>query len=124
MAAWFGWYSEPLTAIRDERVGVDPAAIIRNASDLPVFDIRAFFHYVDETQPGGQWQPVMRGGPVERIRVLAPHSEGFILIPANVRSTFGSASINSSTCVVSIEFTDATGNRWERDPRGALNPRS
>jgi hypothetical protein len=66
----------------------------------------------------------MRGGPVERIRLLPPRSDGFIPIPANVRSTFGNVSIDASTCVVSFEFTDANGNHWERDPRGALVLRS
>jgi hypothetical protein len=28
--------------------------------------------------------------------------------------------VNDRTCVVSIEFTDAKGSHWERDPRGAL----
>ncbi len=51
------------------------AALIRNASDLPILDVRIFFHYVAE-----KWQ--------------------------------------------GIEFTDAAGNRWERDPRGDLNART
>jgi hypothetical protein len=29
---------------------------------------------------------------------------------------------NDKVYVVSIWFTDAAGSRWERDPRGALNP--
>ena len=84
----------------------------------------AFFYYVDEAQPGAQWNPVMRGGPVERLRLLPPRSDGFISMPANVRSTFGNVSVNAATCVVSIEFTDANGNQWERDPRGALVSRT
>ena len=32
--------------------------------------------------------------------------------------------VTDRTYVVSVEFTDAAGSRWERDPRGALNPRS
>ena len=32
--------------------------------------------------------------------------------------------VSDSVYAVSIEFTDASGNRWERDPRGALVPRS
>lgn len=47
-------------------------AIIRNASDLPILDVRTFFNYIAEKWPGGDWDPVMRGGPVERIRVLPP----------------------------------------------------
>lgn len=62
------------------------------------------------------------GGPVERIRVLPPQSDRFVAIPRNVLSQMND--INDSTCVVSIEFTDAAGNHWERDPRGALNART
>ena len=32
--------------------------------------------------------------------------------------------VDNTVYVVSISFTDAAGNRWERDPRGALIPRS
>ena len=32
--------------------------------------------------------------------------------------------VSDSVYAVSIEFTDAAGNRWERDPRGALVPRT
>ena len=41
-------------------------ALIRNASDLPVFDVRVSFHYIQEKWPGGDWAPVLRGSPPER----------------------------------------------------------
>jgi hypothetical protein len=98
------------------------AAIIRNASELPVLDVRTFFHYVAEKWQAGDWDPQMLGGPVERIRVLPPHQDRQVAIPENIWSQMTEVSDNNY--VVSIEFTDAAGNRWERDPRGALNPRS
>jgi hypothetical protein len=52
-------------------------AYIRNASDLPILDVRVSFYYIQEKRT----------------------SQAF-------------------------EFTDAAGNRWERDPRGTLVPRS
>jgi len=73
LTAWFGAYSpREMDVVAAVPTGVSLGAIIRNASDLPVLDIRAFFYYVDEAQPGAQWQPVMRGGPVERIRLFPP----------------------------------------------------
>jgi len=59
---------------------------------------------------------------MERIRTLPPHEERFVAIPENVWSQMTDVSANSH--VVSIEFTDAAGNRWERDPRGDLNART
>jgi hypothetical protein len=38
-------------------------AIIRNASDLPVLNVRTFFNYIAEKWPGGDWDPVPRGAP-------------------------------------------------------------
>jgi hypothetical protein len=64
----------------------------------------------------------MLGGPLERIRILQPQEERFIQIPENVSGQM--TDISDSNYVVSIEFTDAAGNRWERDPRGALVLRS
>ena len=32
--------------------------------------------------------------------------------------------VSDSDYAVSIEFTDAAGNRWQRDAHGALVPRS
>jgi len=64
----------------------------------------------------------MLGGPMERIRILPPREERFVAIPENVWSQMTDVSANSH--VVSIEFTDAAGNRWERDGRGALVART
>jgi hypothetical protein len=108
------WFAEDRHAIWGAR--------IRNASDLPVLDVRTFFHYIHETQPGGEWAPVMRGATIERIRVLPPQSDRFIEIPGQVRNQI--REVSDQIYVVSIEFTDAAGNRWERDPRGALNART
>jgi len=61
----------------------------------------------------------MRGGPPERIRVIPPRHDKFVEIPATVKKMIRECS--DEIYVVSIEFTDAAGNRWERDARGALN---
>jgi hypothetical protein len=85
--------------------------------------VRVFFHVIH--REAGGWVPVPVGGPPtgETPPVLPPGAEIFIQIPVNVRQMFGQIVVSEATCVVSIDFTDATGNRWERDPRGALNPR-
>jgi len=97
-------------------------ARVCNDSDLPVVDIRTFFNYIAEKWPGGDWEPQPRGGPVEKIRLLPPRTDRFIKIPEQVRNQM--SEVSDSVYAVSIEFTDAAGNRWERDPRGALVPRS
>ena len=47
-------------------------AYIRNSSYLPVFQVRVFFHDVVEYLNGTDWTAAMRGGPVERVRVIPP----------------------------------------------------
>jgi len=116
VAAWFGHTTS----------GPEPGnvwgAIIRNASDLPILDVRVSFHYIQEKWPGGDWEPVLRGSPPEKIRVIPPRTDRFYEIPEQVRGMIDQ--VDDSIYVVSIEFTDAAGSRWERDPRGALLPRS
>lgn len=116
VTAWLTW---------EEDAGPSWGALVRNASDEPVFDIRVFFHHIRETEGGG-YQAVSQGGPPPRetIGVLPPGEDRFVAIPQNVRAMFGSIIIDDRTCAASVEFTDAAGNRWERDPRGALVPRA
>lgn len=117
-----------VTAWLDRARGDDPALVamigwgarVRNASDLPVFDVRVFFQYVTEKWDHGDWEPRMLGGSVEKLRVLPPQEDRFVEIPTLIKGTAGG--LDDSNCVVSIEFTDAYGSKWERDPRGALLP--
>jgi hypothetical protein len=102
-------------------------ARIRNASDLPIFDVRAFFHKIHRIDPvpgGGNWVPVGQVGtpPDEIICVFPPQADRVVAIPEDGRKMFGE--LTDRTYVVSIEFTDAAGNHWERDARGDLVPRS
>jgi hypothetical protein len=116
VTAWFTRAKGPLKAAPIW------GALIRNASGLPVTDVRTFFHYIAEKWPGGDWEPQDRGGPIEKIRVLPPQQDRFVPIPIEIASQMDQ--VSGSVYVVSIEFTDAAGNRWERDPRGGLIPRS
>jgi hypothetical protein len=64
VTAWFA----------EDRHGIWGARVC-NDSDLPVVNVRTFFNYIAETSPGGDWEPVPRGGPVEKIRVLPPRTD-------------------------------------------------
>lgn len=95
-------------------------AIIINESALPILSVAVSFHFIAaDSRSSEAWQPAYRGGIPERIRILPPHAERFAEIPPDIRNKIDTCDDN--TYVVSIEFTDAAGNRWERDPRGALS---
>lgn len=99
-------------------------AHIHNASDLPIFDVRVFF-YLPARAGEVTWVPASIGGPDEAIPVLPPQSEGFVLmLEGDVSSVIENIDVSERSCVVGVEFTDSAGNRWERNPRGALNPLS
>jgi hypothetical protein len=110
--AWFGYLERK----------VDPAgagAIIRNASDLPVLDVRVFLHWVNE-RSDGTWTSANRGGPIERERVIPPDHQVFVAMPEEIRNM--TSEVNDRVYVVSIEFTDAAGQHWVRNPHGGLEP--
>lgn len=114
VTAWFS--SQPPVAVGDDIWG----SRISNASELPVYDVRTAFYYVSEPVKGLGWEPVSQGVSTEMIRVLPPRSERFLAIPETVRNQI--TECNDSVYAVSITFTDAAGNRWERDPKGVLRP--
>jgi hypothetical protein len=68
----------------------------------------------------GTWASANRGGPAERVRVIAPEHQDFVEMPEQIRNM--TAEVNHQVYVVSIEFTDAAGRRWLRDPHGGLEP--
>jgi hypothetical protein len=111
VTAWFG----------EERHGIW-GAHIRNGSGLPVIDVRVFFYYIAEKTPSGDWEPVPRGAPTKRIRIIPPQTDRFFPIPEQTMSMMDQ--VSDDIYAVGIWFTDAAGNRWERDARGALLPRS
>lgn len=123
VTAWFAWAevtgasSEGFTAASFAN---DWGPTVRNASDLPVFDVRVTFNYIAEQANGREWAATPCGTLVKPIRVMPPMSERHFSIPSEVRNQITECS--DDVYAVSIWFTDAAGNRWERDPRGALNP--
>jgi len=119
VAAWFGAEIPTLTEPEDGW-----GAWIRNASLLPVFDVRVFFHFVQELGAGRvdarglSWYPIDRGGPVEPVRVIPPGEKRYVEIPGAIRNMVDQCDVQ--TYVVAIHFTDAAGIRWVRDGRGEL----
>jgi hypothetical protein len=114
VAAWFA--VDPRK--RDGYGNADWGAVIKNASDLPIIDVRPAFYLVEDNRPGQQWVPVFRGSPVSRVLVIPPGTQKFVGIPEDVWTTYHT--VSDDVYVVAIEFTDTAGNRWKRDPRGAL----
>ena len=118
VATWFAW-----APIADAFVsGSDWGATVRNASDLSVFDVRAAFHRVTEPVKGLGWEPMSTGKSLKSIRVLPPLTERHLQIAPDFAAQ--DPKCDDDVYVASITFTDAAGNKWERDPRGALNPLS
>jgi hypothetical protein len=118
-----------VTAWLDHRelpsVGAPVGAVVANASGQPVFDVRVFFHQINR-RPGEDWVPVVLGSPPpdQTLPVIPAGTEHFVPMPVSLTRMFGDIPVNPATVIVSVEFTDTAGNRWERDPRGALNVRS
>jgi hypothetical protein len=86
---------------------------------LPILNVRVFFYSINAASPAAvAWEPVWRGGPPERIRVIPPESDRFVEIPDEIRED----ECNDRTYAVSIEFSDTAGVYWEPTARGALEP--
>jgi hypothetical protein len=117
VTAWFG--SRYREAHGPAIAGLDWGAVIRNGSDSPILNVRVFFYSINAASPTTvAWEPVLRGGPPERIRVIPPESDRFVEIPDEIRED----ECNDRTYAVSIEFSDTAGVYWERTARGALEP--
>jgi cbb3-type cytochrome oxidase subunit 3 len=118
VAAWFE------QRFRKSGEESDWGSFVRNASLLPVFEVRVFFHFVQELGSGRvdarglSWYPIDRGGPVEPVRVIPPDQTRFVEIPEAIRNMVDRC--DAQTYVVAIHFTDAAGVRWVRDGRGEL----
>jgi len=112
VTAWFGY------RVRGD-ITSDVGAVIDNGSDLPILDVRVFFHWVNETSDG-TWTVANRGGPIERMRVIPAKHRSFVEMPEQIRTM--TAEVNEQVYVVSLEYTDAAGQRWVRDPHGGLVP--
>jgi hypothetical protein len=94
---------------------------VRNASELPIFDVRLFYFRVNDPQDGRPWTATQVFASVDIIRVIPPGQTRNEELPDRVRTQYKDC--DDQVYVVGIEFTDANGVRWYRDERGALKER-
>jgi hypothetical protein len=120
VAAWFDEDQVGiLPAMNNIRAGIDDwVAQVRNASDLPVFDVRVFFYWVNDTHDGRPWTTQERYASLDRLRVIPPEQTRHLQLPQTVRQT--GEEIDRDSYLVAIEFTDANGIRWRRDESARL----
>jgi hypothetical protein len=119
VAGWYGsWEADqpdPLGPPEYEAWG----AILRNGSDLPVFDLRVSFCVDPGT--GASWRSGVRWtSSADDLKVLPP-GDMRAQIRADIRTQELQRTLKPDW-LISIEFTDAAGVRWVREPRGGLVP--
>lgn len=119
VVAWFG---QQEVVRGDSVLLLDWAALVHNASDLPILDVRVFFYWVYDPRDGSPWTAEQRYASVNTIRVMPPGQIQRVELPDRVRRMADIC--DDQAYVVGIEFTDARGTRWFRDERGALHDRN
>jgi hypothetical protein len=94
-------------------------AVVSNQSGQPIYDVHAYLYYMEERMLGAEWAPAT-GGASQVIKVVMPHVDLPVILPweASPYPEEDSGMVYRP----SVMFTDAYGNRWERNPRGVLNP--
>jgi arabinogalactan oligomer / maltooligosaccharide transport system substrate-binding protein len=125
VSAWYGtWRSRPI--FRGAAQSPMPewpvwGAVIRNSSDLPVYDVRVSFSVAADAAAGLGWRPRERYSSPGLIPLVPPGAEERNEIPDDVRKV-EAAGGTELKWLVAIQFTDAAGTRWLRDARGRLTP--
>jgi hypothetical protein len=94
-------------------------AVIRNASGLPVYGLRVWFCDPADPAPGSELRPPAWYESPELTDVLPP-GDSFVSPPREI--TKRRAAGGPQRWLVAVEFTDAAGTRWLREPRGKLTP--
>jgi hypothetical protein len=119
IAAWYGRWS---SVVKGPGMASDPrewprwGAIITNASDLPVYIVKVSFCVAVDSAAGLTWRHGERFLGALR---LVPPGQQHIEMPDHVKAE-EEATGNEPVWLVAIEFTDASGAMWLRDPRGRL----
>jgi len=127
VAAWYStWQSEatfypvrggePVRWPRPSHSG----AVIRNSSGLPVYDMRVSFCVPVDPSGGLTWHQGERYSSPSLTHVVPP-GDTHVPLPDDVWAR-EEAEGRELEWLVAVEFTDATGHRWLRDPRGRLSP--
>src|SRR5215469_5818780 len=107
---------EPVTWPRPSHSG----AVIRNASGLPVYDVRVSFCVPVDPLAGLTWRQGQRYTSPELTPVVPP-GDTHVPLPDDVWAR-EQAEGSEPQWIVAIEFIDTDGHRWLRDPRGRLSP--
>jgi hypothetical protein len=113
VAAWLAMDQRPVSGVPML------AAVLSNQSDRPVYEAQVFLHYMEEHRPGIQWTPTADGAS-QVIKILVPCSG--LHVGLSQYAAPQPEEDDGRAYAVSIIFTDAAGNRWERDPSGAVKP--
>jgi hypothetical protein len=119
-----GWYGRWSSVVKGPGMAADPrewarwGAIITNASDLPVYNMRVSFCVAVDPSADLAWRQGERY--LGALRIVPPGEE-HVELPDHLRAEDG-ASGNEPWWQVAIEFTDASGASWLRDPVGRLTP--
>jgi hypothetical protein len=124
VTAWFAHFHSGTSELLSPTRSIAPATwggAVRNASDLPIFDVRIFYFRVNDSRDGSPWTAVHVYASIDIIRVIPPEQTRTEELPQRVRGQYEDC--NDQVYVVGVEFTDADGNRWYRNERAALEPR-
>lgn len=118
IAAWYAWLPQHHSGNPgiDFRTPFGWSAFVRNASDLPIYDVDVEFYYVVPDAPDGNVPG--RRGTIDRIPVLPPQDEVAKIAPSEMLDQVAAEAQDNHA--VAIEFRDATGTRWRRDIYGKL----
>lgn len=118
VAAWYSTWEEqePFTQVR--RLGRHWGAVIRNASDLPVYGLRVLFCVPVPHGSGLTWRQGERF--LSPPRAIVPPGECTVELPDDIRQDV-EADGHEPEWLVAFEFADAAGGRWLRDPQGRLS---
>jgi hypothetical protein len=124
VTAWFDFYTPGIQPDIGSPVPQPPdileaGAAIRNASELPIFDVRVFFYWVNDPGDGRPWTTELRYASQQRLRVISPGQTSHHRLPEHVRNM--AKECNGQVYLIGIEFTDANGMRWFRDERAVLH---
>ena len=115
VAAWYTtWNPQPRVATSS----IVGGAVVKNSSDLPVFDVRVAFWAPPEDPTSGK--PPAHALDARLIRAVPPRGE--VKTDDELFSwngLIGSVG-NDDPYIASIEFRDAAGIRWRRDIYGKL----
>ena len=114
VTAWIGTLEDP------ELFGTMLTAVVSNQSGQPIYDVQAYLYYTEDYKLGSDWVATT-GGATNVTRVVMPHTDWPITFSQHARP-YPDEDSDGITFRPAIKFTDAYGNRWERAPRGILNP--